>query len=237
MSDLSPAARSLLRDGQSLLRPSLGDRTRVAQALTARLGDVGLACGPEAATVAAKTLALPKLSALIVGAGLVSAGAAYMLWPSTPSPAPKAAASAAAVPSSRPVGAPVAVASPASVEPAVEAGTPESPPPSAPKPALASDRLAEEVSILSRATSELRAHRPGDALRLLDEHQRRFPGGRLVEERRAARIQALCALGNRSAAESELTRLARSSPRSPHLARAQKACNFSSAELESMKTP
>jgi hypothetical protein len=49
----------------------------------------------------------------------------------------------------------------------------------------------------------------------------------LVEERRAAKIQALCALGNGVAAEAELSRLARSSPRSPHLARAQQACGFS----------
>ena len=88
------------------------------------------------------------------------------------------------------------------------------------------DPLAEEVAILSKATSALRAGSPTEGLRLLDEHQRRFPKGRLAEERRAARIQALCALGKLSAAEAELARLAQSSPRSPHLARAQRACGI-----------
>lgn len=236
MNDLSPAARSLLRDGQALLRPSLSDRTRVAQALTARLGDVGLAGGVEAPVAAAKGLALPKLSALILGAGLVGAGAAYVLWPSAPQPAAKPALPATLAPPSRPASAQATASTPARVDP-VAIGTADVTPPAPPRTAAAADRLAEEVSILSRATSELRARKPGAALKLLDEHQRRFPGGRLVEERRAARIQALCALGNRSAAESELMRLARSSPRSPHLARAQKACNFTSAELETLKTP
>ena len=54
------------------------------------------------------------------------------------------------------------------------------------------DRLAQEVALLSRATSALRSGRPADALTALNEHQSQFPKGVLAEERRAARAQALC---------------------------------------------
>jgi hypothetical protein len=68
----------------------------------------------------------------------------------------------------------------------------------------------------------LNAGRAAEALKLLDEHQRKFPGGLLTEERRAARAQALCSLGRTSEAKSELARLA---PRSPAAARAEEVCS------------
>ena len=66
------------------------------------------------------------------------------------------------------------------------------------------DGLAEEVALLSRAETELRAGRPAKALLVLAEHQRKFPRGALAEERTAARIQALCALGLRDEANAQL---------------------------------
>jgi len=108
-----------------------------------------------------------------------------------------------------------------------EAEPPVAPAPlSPPRKQTPADRFAEEVAILSKATSELRAGRANDGLKLLEEHERKFPSGRLAEERRAARIQALCALGKLPEAEAELARLKASSPRSPHLARAQRACGL-----------
>jgi hypothetical protein len=86
------------------------------------------------------------------------------------------------------------------------------------------DRLAQEVAILSRAGTELHSGRAAAALRALDEHQKKFPAGLLTQERTAARIQALCALGRMTEADAELARLARSSPESPHEARARQAC-------------
>jgi hypothetical protein len=86
------------------------------------------------------------------------------------------------------------------------------------------DRLAEEVAILSRAATNLEAGRASDALRAIDEHQRKFPNGLLAEERYAARVQALCALGRRDEAATELARLSRLAPDSPHVARARKSC-------------
>jgi hypothetical protein len=86
------------------------------------------------------------------------------------------------------------------------------------------DRLAQEVAILSRAASYLEAGRASDALRAVDEHQRKFPNGVLKEERYAARVQALCALGRRDEAAGELARLSRIAPESPHVARARQSC-------------
>jgi hypothetical protein len=84
--------------------------------------------------------------------------------------------------------------------------------------------LALEVAILSRASSDLYGGRPANALKALEEHQRRFPAGALAEERTAARIRALCALGRVNEAQTDLTMLSRSTPDSPHLARARKVC-------------
>lgn len=103
----------------------------------------------------------------------------------------------------------------------------------APKPAAAApsakasgearpqSRLAEEVALLSRATSALHAGRAQEALSTLAEHQREFPKGHLSVERAAARAQALCQLGRKAEAERELARL---SPASPQAARARRAC-------------
>jgi outer membrane protein assembly factor BamD (BamD/ComL family) len=88
----------------------------------------------------------------------------------------------------------------------------------------APDSLPEEVRLLSKAEQQLSAGRADDALRTLGEHERRFPGGVLAEERLAARVQALCALGRVTEARADLARLARAYPQSPHLDRARKFC-------------
>ncbi|HEY3494305.1 MAG TPA: hypothetical protein VGK73_06455 [Polyangiaceae bacterium] len=84
-----------------------------------------------------------------------------------------------------------------------------------------SDRLAEEVAILSRAQTELHAERFAESLRMLDEHARKFPRGALAQERRATRIQALCGMDRMAEAEAELAKLA---PGSVHEGRARQAC-------------
>lgn len=78
--------------------------------------------------------------------------------------------------------------------------------------------------LLSRASAELHAARPAAALEALDEHERKFPKGVLRQERAAARVKALCALGRLEEARAELARLTRAAPGSPHAARAAEAC-------------
>jgi len=85
----------------------------------------------------------------------------------------------------------------------------------------ARDNLPEEVAILSRAETALHNGKPEVALRLLAEHERKFGNGILAEERIAARLQALCALGRTAEAEAQLAHL---SPKSLHGQGARKAC-------------
>jgi hypothetical protein len=101
----------------------------------------------------------------------------------------------------------------------------------------ARDRLAEEVAILSRAAHYLEAGRPSEALRAVDEHRRKFPSGVLTEERYAARVQALCALGRRDEAATELARLSQLTPQSPHLARAGQSCAAAAAGSSPSNAP
>ena len=89
-----------------------------------------------------------------------------------------------------------------------------------------SDSLPEEVRLLSRAEQQLSAGHADEALRTLGEHERRYPSGALAEERLAARVQSLCALGRVAEAKAALTKLARAYPQSPHLDRARKFCGF-----------
>ena len=90
--------------------------------------------------------------------------------------------------------------------------------------ARAQSSLSEEIALLSRAETDLHAGRPENALRSLDEHERRFPHGTLEPERIAARAQALCALGRFAEAQAPLEQLARTAPHSPNEERARQAC-------------
>jgi TolA-binding protein len=217
---MSPKAAALLRAGRDALRPTSADRERVTAALRARLGPgaLPLAAGASASLFARSAWA--KISALSAAVGLAG-GLTYL---------------ALQQPTHAPLRGPLH-----QIDLATEAGTSEPVPSAAqnePAPALTAaapaaspatarskaDRLAEEVAILSRATSELHSGRAAGALRALDEHQRKFPRGLLVEERRAARVQALCALGRKSEAKPELERLVKNAPQSPTTRRAKQVC-------------
>jgi len=240
MSGLTPHAQELVRAGREALRPSAADRERVSLALAPKLG-AGLAGAGTSAlsttSVAAKATTL-KLVAGLVGFGLV--GGAVVLGLRSEAPPPTTPPPVSAV---SPL-APTPTATPGEPSPAVSTtlvpavASPEEAPrgaalaappaPSTGKPDVAlgpAESLAQEVAILSRAGADLHAGRPAAALVALAEHQRKFPRGALTQERTAARVQALCALGRKQEAQSELDRLARVSPNSPLEARSRQACN------------
>ena len=81
----------------------------------------------------------------------------------------------------------------------------------------AADDEAEETSLLRKASGALAAGDPGAALAAVDEHGRRFHGGRHVEEREGYRILALARAGRRAEAKDRLERFARSYPASSRL--------------------
>jgi hypothetical protein len=228
MADLSPEARELVRVANEAYRPREVDRARVLDALRAALGDavaqvddsLGSARGSSGFWSRASGITVVGL--LIVAGGVLSLalrtkpgrctalpGMASSIGGSTALPSSAAAAaSAPSVPDRQSVAPPVSRSSMARPTP----------------PRRARDGLSEEVAILSRAETDLYGGRPASALTALDEHEHKFGNGVLAEERTAARIQALCALGRTADADAQLARLARVWPTSPHAERARQAC-------------
>ena len=228
MAELGPDAEALVRAGRGSFKPSAADRERIARALEARLGGSGAAsnegAAPRPAPAASATPGLGGKALALVGTGLV-VGAAFVAWTvGTHTDAAPTAALAPVVSAS----APVVAAVPEPVPPSGETSpTPVDALPTEPRAVAtrrASGRLAEEVAILSQAEKELHAGRAASALALLEEHRQKFPNGALAQERIAARIHALCALGRVTEAEAALARLRKVSPGSPQEGRAREAC-------------
>jgi hypothetical protein len=236
MSELPPDVATLIRAGRTAFRPQASDRDRVLLSLTDVLGEGALLDGahhPEIAKSAASARFLMRgwvlggLGALAVGAAVVVAA---RVWTTTPSQAARAAAPS--VPTAEP--APSTPVPPSSNEgdrapDPLRADGPSSSPRSGARSSVAhppSDSLPEEVRLLSRAEQQLYSGHADEALRTLGEHERRFPGGALAEERMAARIQSLCALGRVAEARADLAKLARAHPRSPHVDRARRFCGI-----------
>jgi hypothetical protein len=232
MSELKPELASLVRAGKTAFRPQPSDRDRVLQSLSQSLGEGALLDGRRhtepptkvgATRLAAQGWVLGGLGALAVGAGVV---AAAHPWTATPSRARSAAAASISAPPTS--AAALALPTAADDEPArprVESAS--SSPRGGTRASFApSDSLPEEVRLLSRAEQQLGAGRADEALRTLGEHERRFPNGALAEERVAARVQSLCALGRVAEAKADLAKLARSYPQSPHLDHARRFCGI-----------
>jgi hypothetical protein len=97
---------------------------------------------------------------------------------------------------------------PGSLQPPPEA---KAPPPTLDRketrktPAPTDASLAQERSLLETARSALVRGDASKALESLNEHQRRFEEGRLVEERESLAIQALLRLGQTAAARTRAT--------------------------------
>jgi hypothetical protein len=231
MSERKPELASLIRAGQTAFRPEPSDRDRVLQSLTRTLGEGALLGGRHpAASAKSAAMRLPVrgwilsgLGALTVGAGVVVAAHPWRATTSRaasviPAPEPAPSASAPALPIADDPGPPRVEGAATSPRPATRASFASTP----------SDSLPEEVRLLSRAEQQLSAGHADEALRTLSEHERRFPSGALAEERLAARVQSLCALGRVAEAKADLTKLARAHPQSPHLDRARKFCGLES---------
>jgi len=228
MAALSSKARAVIQEGLEEIRPPAGERARLEALIDARLG--ALAPMPfEPAPPPIRPRGWRLATSLAVGVALVG-GVAFLALRSKES-APIAPMSAA-LPSEAPPPA-VATAAPAAevVAPAMLAPEPPAKPPlelQTPVPPP-QDRLAQEVALLSRATSDLRAGRPAAALKLLDEHRRKFPNGVLGVERRAVRAQALCSMKRVSEGRAELAHLA---PQSPAAGRAKQLCDAAASSVQ-----
>lgn len=93
------------------------------------------------------------------------------------------------------------------------------PPPSAPE-----ETLLSEARALRAAQQALLNGDAAKALRLLNEQEPRYRAGALQQERAAARVFALCALGQKDEGAAAAARFVARFPRSPLLSRVQAAC-------------
>ena len=228
MSTLSPKGSDLVRAGRRAFQPTDADRDRLLSALRSRLGDSALPpdLGPATAAATASRSLWPIISAVVVSVGIVGGALFFTLRSGTErdnrrelSVAPVATSTQV----SEPVAPPSAEQPPKPAMAPVTTDTPAAPAASAHRP---QDRLAAEVALLSRATRDLRAGRPSEALKALDEYHRKFPKGLLNEEQRAGRAQALCALGRFDEANEKLAGLA---PQSPLAVQARQFCDARTA--------
>ena len=231
MSELSPDLRALVLAGKRSSLPTEADSARVLAALRARLGDaalMGAAAAQKASISASAGYLYGKVSAIGL-AGLALLGGIWFFAArnhrdtlSASNSVPSVAATSTVAPSAISVGAPtppneqtsgvVAIGSPGSERAESRGGASQH----------GRDRLAEEVALLSRAEMALHGGKPAVALDVLNEHERRFGSGLLTEERIAARVQALCALGRKAEADVQMARL---SSKSLHGAQPGQACS------------
>jgi hypothetical protein len=235
---LTPGARAIVDAARGDDEPGAGDRERVRAKVLAALAAGGAAGAGAAGKASAATSATAggalatKLAVIAVAvAGLATGAYLAMRSPSTTTTPPPSQSEVSALPPEpqpEPEVVPEVTAD-ASIEMAPEDVPDPAPKPRAKRkveaPALSpADSLREERALIARASDALRDGDGAAALAAVKEHQRRFPDGLLIEERSAARVQALCALGRTadgtSAREAFLARW----PRSVHAAKVRAAC-------------
>jgi len=198
INESSDFERELLRAGRS---DAMSSESRRAILGALGVGGTLVAAGTIAAGVKA-TSGKGLLTALGIGGvsaiGVVGVWAGLNLSEPAPVPAPPLAPN----PAPRAL---VVEAKPApEAPPPAEVVTPDSRAPSKEAPARAanpvSDPLSLELSAIEAARSALARRDYSRALRLLDEHRKRFPKANLMAEATVLRIEALAASGEKQAA-------------------------------------
>jgi len=235
MPKLSPELKELVLATKSASLPTAADSARILEGLRIHLGETAVA-GIKSATGVARGSSPAFPYSKVVGLGVAGLSVLGGLWllatrhHEEPLKVTGLASSVVAASSESIALGDSRAAQPSREAPAPDANdiavevnlTPES---AEMVPAAAHrtrDRLAAEVELLSRAETALHNGKPGAALQVLNEHARKFSNGLLKEERIAARVRALCALGFRSEAEAQMALL---SPKSLHGDPLRAACN------------
>jgi hypothetical protein len=234
MNELHPDTRALLDAARDAHDPTLDDRARIREKLTARLGAAAFAT-----TVVAATSSTPRAAARW-GFGAAAVGiAALAIWAlsrGSDPPAPRvpiaSMVSAATAQAAPPFPVPATIdldPAPVPVESLHVAAAPTAEKRTAPASTVEQTSTLEvELALLRGAKKALDDGDATRALSLLDEHQRRFPAGVLVEERAATRVLALCAAGRTAEARSSATDFLARYPRSPSAPRVRASCGASS---------
>jgi hypothetical protein len=93
------------------------------------------------------------------------------------------------------------------------------------RPATAQESYAAELELLQRAQAAYTRRDFSDALVLVAEHGRRFPNGRLAEQREALRVKSLAGSGRAEEARHAVAAFAKRFPRSALLQRLQETAS------------
>jgi len=217
-------------------------RTLVALGLAGGVGGATTATATSTAAVALKSSAAVGGATLVkwIGVGVLTGavviGAATVVPKKAPARAPVTMGGDPPYPpaqpaSAAPIASPTPPVAPTQAEPPPPPPSPPSPAtaPSeepAPKPAApapvaqpAATSLTYEVAALDHAREALVSGDAGGALRALDDHDRRFPGGMLGPEATVLRIEALALRGDRASAVRLGKAFLDAHPRSPHASR------------------
>jgi hypothetical protein len=240
MTDLSREARELVRRAKAAEVPAGAfDRARVRAALDARLA-LGAGAGAAAAAAGAGSRGHASWTVVarwVVGLGVVGLAAAGARVAFIERPTAELGAATAQIAAPMVPAATTTAAQEPSDPPTIAVTDLPSAPPSGPTRAAArvhtaspaappgeEQAVSEELSILLRAQTAMRAGSPEAALAALDEHARRFPAGALAEERSSERVFALCALGRTADARVEAAHFLSAFSKSPSAARVSVSC-------------
>ncbi|HKP58151.1 MAG TPA: hypothetical protein VJV78_15570 [Polyangiales bacterium] len=217
MKALDPEGRRLIDDVLAADKPDPGAEARSWSSLAERLHQplpptaAAAKTALEASAPLAKGAALAQLGgwkAIVAGVACAGAGVWYAAQQPAP-PAPK--------PEARPA--------PAVVAPTVVPPRPETPP--EPPPSATGSSLSEEARLIAQAERARNSGNPGRALALLEEHARTYAQGALAQERDAARVLVLCALGRTRDARESRKLFLRDWANSTLAARVRSACKGS----------
>lgn len=241
MTDLSPESKALIELARADDEPTAADRARVRRALGASLA-TGIAAssatsfaagaGAKAAAAGATAgLAGTLKIAMWVGIGMALGAATtgavvFATHDKTPDRALAPRVSArepvmAVVPSREepaPEGTAIGMAT-IPLEVSAKSASTKTPPPSP-------SSLTAEMRLLETARAALSSGDARRALTLIEQHERDYPTGALVEERRASKVFALCELGRRSEAARAASEFLRTAPTSPLRGRVLDSCGF-----------
>jgi len=203
--------------------PPLPDVVRARSLARARASATTAAASPFATALAPRrprlTVALAASAAVaIVGASALAALGLRALRPSVPVPAPATRTSHPRGSEPRP---PAETPAPAPVpSPGVAPATTVAPKPQRrPVRPTSQASYAIEVALLQRAQVAYAGGDYLDALAQVAEHGRRFPNGRLAEERESLRVRALTSAGRTDEAQRAAAAFANRFPRSVLLSR------------------
>jgi hypothetical protein len=160
------------------------------------------------------------LSGVLAGTLLVG-GVELAQRVSVPSPAPSFRGPSVAVPNV-PIAKPAPVASASPAVPSVEPPTVQPPAAKVSATPTVNERLAAELSLVNDVRAAVDRRDTDSALRLLAEHDRRYPtDAQLRPEARYLRLEALELAGRRDEARIVARRIFELDPRGPHAARAK----------------